>query len=195
MFQRKISAVFKYILLFPELRLEKKFRIVRVHKKSVLLLSLNYNFTTGAAVYPVVIWLVHKYDRKTFKILFPKPVLRIRDKHPGSDFFPSRIPDPHKNLRILTLKIVSKLSEIWSGLFIPDPVQDHGSRIQGSKRHRILDPDPQHCPNPSLFLGHIACVDHIGAYPTAKNSPVKRKRSPSTPILTPPPPTTPPQSI
>ncbi len=39
--------------------------------------------------------------------------------------------------------MVSKLSEIWSGLFIPDP--DHGSwffthpwsRIQRSKRHRI----------------------------------------------------------
>ncbi len=33
-------------------------------------------------------------------------------------------PDPgsaSKNLRILTQKTVSKLSEIWSGLFIPDP--------------------------------------------------------------------------
>ncbi len=32
------------------------------------------------------------------------------------------IPDPHQNIvSILTQKIVSKLSEIWSGLFIPDP--------------------------------------------------------------------------
>jgi hypothetical protein len=55
--------------------------------------------------------------------------------------------------------MVSKLSEIWSGLFIPDPDPDFlpipdpgsrgqkgtGSRVQGSKRHRIPDPDPQHC--------------------------------------------------
>ncbi len=64
------------------------------------------------------------------------------------------IPDPNffhpgsalKNLSILAQKIVSKLSEIWSGLFIPDPDHDFSpSLIQGSKRHRILDPDPQHC--------------------------------------------------
>jgi hypothetical protein len=33
-------------------------------------------------------------------------------------------------------------------LFIPDPDTNFlssGSRIQGSKRHRIPDPDPQHC--------------------------------------------------
>ncbi len=34
---------------------------------------------------------------------------------PRSEFFPFRIPD------LQPLKIVSKLSEIWSGLFIPDP--------------------------------------------------------------------------
>ncbi len=41
---------------------------------------------------------------------------------------------------------MSKLLEIWSGLFIPDPDLDffYPSRIQGSKRHRIPDPDPQH---------------------------------------------------
>ncbi len=61
---------------------------------------------------------------------------------PGSDFFPSRIrmfsiPDPHqKNLSIFTPKMVSQLSEIWSGLFIPDPdpdflhIPDPGSRGQ-----------------------------------------------------------------
>ncbi len=56
-----------------------------------------------------------------------------------------------KNLSILTQTIVSKLSEIWSGLFSPDPHPWSGSRffthtgswIQGSKRHRIPDPDPQ----------------------------------------------------
>jgi hypothetical protein len=84
---------------------------------------------------------------------------------PGSDFFPSRIPDPNclhpgsriciKELSILTpkktKKMVSKLQKIWFGLFIPDPgsgcwLSTHPkSRIQGSKRHRIPDPDPQHC--------------------------------------------------
>jgi hypothetical protein len=53
---------------------------------------------------------------------------------PGSEFFPSRIRT--KNLSILTQKFG------FYGLFIPDP--DPGSRIQGSKRHLVPDPDPQH---------------------------------------------------
>ncbi len=60
------------------------------------------------------------------------------------------IPDPgsaSKNLSILSQKNFSNLSEIWSVLFIPDPDPDFfthpGSRIQGSKRHRVPDPDPQ----------------------------------------------------
>ncbi len=83
-------------------------------------------------------------------------MLRIRYVYPGSEFFPSlirifSIRDPgstSKNLSILTPKIVSKLSEIRSGLFIPDPDPDclvfthPGSR--GQKRHRIADSDPQH---------------------------------------------------
>ncbi len=71
----------------------------------------------------------------------------------GSGMF---IPDPnffHPGSRIhikvfQPQKIVSKLSEIWSGLFIPNPDPGSGSwfffhpgsQIQGSKRHRILDP-------------------------------------------------------
>jgi hypothetical protein len=67
-------------------------------------------------------------------------VLRIRDDYPESririfsipdpNFFPSRIrifsfPDPNQRiLTILTPKFVSELSEIWSGLFIPDPDPD-----------------------------------------------------------------------
>jgi hypothetical protein len=55
-----------------------------------------------------------------------------------------------------TKKIVKKLFKIWSwdpgsgssskyGLGIRDPEKTHsGSRIQGSKRHRIPNPDPQH---------------------------------------------------
>jgi hypothetical protein len=45
-------------------------------------------------------------------------------------------------------KIVKKLSRIWvwdSESEIRDPEETYsGSRIQGSKRHRIPDPDPQH---------------------------------------------------
>ncbi len=77
-------------------------------------------------------------------------VLRIRDKHPGS-----RIPDPNcsnsgsririKEFKYFNQKIVPKLSEIWSGLLIPDPDPDFNpSWIQRSKRHRTPDPDPQH---------------------------------------------------
>ncbi len=54
-------------------------------------------------------------------------MLRIQDKHPGST---------SKNLSILTQKNVSKLSEIWSGLFIPDP---------DPVFLPIPDPAPQHC--------------------------------------------------
>jgi hypothetical protein len=75
--------------------------------------------------------------------LIPGPIFL----HPGSDFFPSRIPDPRsasKNLSILTQKMVSKLLEIRSELLIPDPgsglrlFTHPGSRIQVSKKA----PDP-----------------------------------------------------
>ncbi len=59
---------------------------------------------------------------------------------PDPNFFPSRIqifsiPDPHQRiLSIVTLKSVSKLSEIWSVLFIPDPDPDfYPSRSRGQK--------------------------------------------------------------
>ncbi len=88
---------------------------------------------------------------------------------PGSDFFPSRIPDPNclhpgsasKNLGILTPKkpkkwfLSSRKYDPGCSSRTPDPDADFlpipgpGSRIQGSKRHRIPDPDPQHwfeCP-------------------------------------------------
>jgi hypothetical protein len=43
---------------------------------------------------------------------------------------------------LFTQKIVTKLSKIW----VWDPRSGKNlSRIQGSKRHQIPDPDPQHC--------------------------------------------------
>ncbi len=65
------------------------------------------------------------------------------------------VPDPNffhpesasKNLSILTQKIVSKLSEIWSGSFIPDPdpnilaTPDPGSGGQKGTGSRIRNTD------------------------------------------------------
>jgi hypothetical protein len=106
-------------------------------------------------------------------------VLRIRDVYPKYDFYPPRIPDPKSRVKnipdpgpriririkefkylFLTLKIVSKLSEILSGIFIPDPdldflpIPDPRSRIQGSKKHRIPDSVPQNCLE-GISLKHI----------------------------------------
>jgi hypothetical protein len=51
-------------------------------------------------------------------------------------------------IELFTQQIASKLSKIWvwdTGSEIRDPEKTYsGSRIQGSKRHRIPDPDPQH---------------------------------------------------
>ncbi len=46
-------------------------------------------------------------------------VLRIRDVYPESEFFPSRI-----RMKEFMYYNPKKLSEIWSGLFIPDPCPD-----------------------------------------------------------------------
>jgi hypothetical protein len=52
-------------------------------------------------------------------------------------------------IEVFTQKVVTKPSKIWvwdPGSEIRDPEKIYsGSRIQGSKRHRIPDPDPQHC--------------------------------------------------
>jgi hypothetical protein len=69
--------------------------------------------------------------------MYKKAVLRIRDVYPGFRIRIFSIPDPgvkkipgsgtasaSKNLSILTQKCVSKLSEISSGMFIPDPDLD-----------------------------------------------------------------------
>ncbi len=65
--------------------------------------------------------------------------MRIRDVYPGSRV-KKKIQDPEsgwKDLSIFNPKMVSKLSEIWSGGFIPDPdflpIMDPRYRIQGSK--------------------------------------------------------------
>ncbi len=90
---------------------------------------------------------------------------------PGSEFFPSRITDPEskrfpdhgsgsasKKFCILTQKIVSKISEIRSGMFIPELDLGSGSRffypsqIQGPKgtgsRIQIRNTDSRSDMNP-----------------------------------------------
>jgi hypothetical protein len=51
-------------------------------------------------------------------------------------------------VEVFAPKIFNMLSNIWvwdPGSEIQDPEKTYsGSRIQGSKRHRIPDPDPQH---------------------------------------------------
>jgi hypothetical protein len=49
-------------------------------------------------------------------------------------------------VEVFTQKMFNMLSNIW--VWDPEsgkkPIPDPGSQIQGSKRHRIPDPDPQH---------------------------------------------------
>jgi hypothetical protein len=98
---------------------------------------------------------------KKLTLVRSPPVLRIRDVYPGSririfsipdtgsDFFPSQIPDPHQIFRYFNPKnwfLRSRKydpgcsSRIRILFFYPSKI-----RIQGSKRHRIPDPDPQLC--------------------------------------------------
>jgi hypothetical protein len=84
------------------------------------------NFVLVVPVLLVEIWILQQ-NTQDFSVADPG----------CSEFFPSRIwifpiPDPGsstKNLSILTQKIVSKLPEIWSGLFIPHPDAGSGSEF------------------------------------------------------------------
>ncbi len=65
---------------------------------------------------------------------------------PGSEFFPSGILDPgsaSKNLSILTKKMVSQLSEIWSEFSIPDPDPGSGSWLFTHPGSWSCIPDPE----------------------------------------------------
>ncbi len=98
---------------------------------------------------------------KFFPSRFPDPGSKLFSSwipDPGFEFFPSRILDPGctlKNLSILTKKMVSQLSEIWSEFSIQDPrsgswfftypgsrswIPDPKSRDQKGTRSLIPDP-------------------------------------------------------
>jgi len=74
-------------------------------------------------------------------------VLRIRDVNSGSKF---SHPGSRLRIRINNQKIVSKLTEILSGMYIPDPDLNffYPSRVQGSKRPWIRNTDS--------FFSHFA---------------------------------------
>ncbi len=80
-----------------------------------------------------------------------KAVFGIRDVYPGSEFFPSRIPHPnffHPGSRIRIKEFMyfnpkNCFQALGNMIRVVHP--GSGSRIQWSKRHRILDADPQHC--------------------------------------------------
>ncbi len=76
-------------------------------------------------------------------------VFRIRDVYPWSRIQNFSYRDPgsaSKNLSILTQKIASKLSEIWSRLFIPDLDPDFLP---------IPDPDSQHRKQLFIFFSGL----------------------------------------
>jgi hypothetical protein len=74
-------------------------------------------------------WKMERWDLEFLQNSPFQTVLRIRDVYPGSVCFPSRIPDPNlfhsgstSKIEVFQpIKLVSKLSEIRSRLFIPDP--------------------------------------------------------------------------
>jgi hypothetical protein len=86
-------------------------------------------------------------------------------------------------IELFTQKIVSRLSKVWvsdPGSEIRDPrsgIWDlektySGSRIQGSKRHRIPDPDPQHCVFRSVLyikITRICCTHQLSKGPGTKH--------------------------
>ena len=108
----------------------------------------------------------------------PGAVLRIRDAYTDQNFsIPDaesgsrvkKIQDPLQRLNVFVIqKVVSKLWEIWSGMFILDPgsrfFTHPGSRDQKSiKKHWI--PDPQH--RPGVFPG---CCNSLFLYKFASTS-------------------------
>jgi hypothetical protein len=89
----------------------------------------------------VFVWFFSSVSDPGCLFRIPDPNFYISDPGSKRSWIPA--PDPHKRNQVfLTQKIVFKISEI-SGMFIPDPdcfpIPD-----PGVKKHRIIDPDPQH---------------------------------------------------
>ncbi len=114
-------------------------------------------------------------------------VLRIQDVYPGSwipdpDFYPSRIPDPktakkrgvEKKFVVIPFSVATNFTKLLSP---SSGSRKNLSRIpdQGSKRHRIPDPDPQHCSGvssswlPSNFLIIVTNKKNSGQNPSSRS--------------------------
>jgi hypothetical protein len=106
--------------------------------------------------YPQLCLLIVKLSLTLGLPVFRKlqAVLRIRDVYPGCEFFSS--PDRYririKDFKYLNPKIVSRLSEIRSGLFIPDPDPDF-------LPSRIPDPGVKKAPDPGSVSATL-----VGSY-------------------------------
>ncbi len=92
-------------------------------------------------------------DSHWFGFLCPVLIRIETSADPGSEIFHpwSRVkkipdPDPHKRVLLFLTRKISKLSEIWSGMFIPDlnflPISELGSRGQKGTGSRIRIRNP-----------------------------------------------------
>jgi hypothetical protein len=88
--------------------------------------------------------------------IFPS---RIHD--PGSKRFWISDPDPHQRIQLFLIqKIVFKLSKYYPDVYPGSRILIfYPSRIQGSKRHRMPDPDPQHWEY--VYLFSEICTDNF----------------------------------
>jgi hypothetical protein len=89
-----------------------------------------------------------KFFIAIFRVADPGCLSRILDSNflipdPGSSVKKIPDPQPHQRSKVfITQKIVSKLSEIWSGMFIPDPDLDF-LPIPDPGVKKAPDPDSQ----------------------------------------------------
>jgi hypothetical protein len=111
---------------------------------------------------------------KLYSTYMEETVLRIRDVYPGSDFFPSRIPDPnclHPGSRILIKELKyfnpQKSKKKW---FLRSKKYDPGcsSRIPDPDADflpsRIPDPGVKKAPNPGSRIRNTGrrCMNVVG---------------------------------
>jgi len=74
-------------------------------------------------------------------------------------------PNFQRNIELFTKKLSKSTSKYDLGIRDPrsgirnKPIPDPGSRIQGSKRQRI--PNPQHRPKHNFFLSYLLSIAHI----------------------------------
>jgi hypothetical protein len=93
-------------------------------------------------------WIQKQQQRRGVKIFFCHILLCSHQFHKIENYFSFEVLKKkiwayfQRIIELFTQKIITKHSKIW--VWDPDPEKTYsGSRIQGSKRHRIPHPDPQ----------------------------------------------------